>query len=179
MPTQTPMSPALVATLERMQLRQVIDTLWYPSPESGQPDVLLVRLPPPPDGPGFSAVFAETSADRRVVEETLDGPISMTDGTINMRKTFERTMSRVSKLPPTGLVSLNLMHPKSPGWPYLVVSVAGRNFKGQGLGRDRYAYEVYETETEALVCVTLLMAAHRATLCGASSTSHPGSSAVN
>lgn len=103
----------------------------------------------------YKVIFVETVGDRRAVEDALDKPVAVWESGVDFRPTIDRTNARKSSLPP-GDGGLLLHVPPEEGWPCFVVSVLPWNKSGMGLARDRYGWDAFGSEDEALAHMTEL-----------------------
>ncbi|ATR20215.1 Hypothetical protein RMHFA_05601 [Roseomonas mucosa] len=142
----------------RTPLREVMPSLWYPTMMPDTPTLLLFRRPEfvrrmeqfSGDPGPYHIVYVETAGDRKVVKESLEKPLSVTGGFVDLRKTIDRPNTRRSSYPPGRDLKVLLHPPSEAGWPWLVVVMLSRNLPNEGMGRDRYSWDAFDTEAEAL-----------------------------
>lgn len=148
--------------LASLPLRESMPSVWYPGYLPRMPDLLVFKFLPEMRRSGheglnatYKVIFVETVGDRRAVEDALDKPVTVQGRAIDFRPTIDRTNARRSSLP-SGDSGLLLHVPPEEGWPYFVVSVLPWNKSGMGFARDRYGWDAFGTEDEALGHMTRL-----------------------
>jgi hypothetical protein len=130
----------------------------------GLPDLYVGRLPPAlarhSSGSAVNSVhritFVENDVDRRLVEQSLRLPLTVTaSGAIDFRPTIDRVSAKPSTCPRGDMACLFYV-PPAPGWPWFVIMKMASNTRGQDLCRLRYGWDGFATEGEALDHMTRL-----------------------
>lgn len=135
-------------------LRQAMSSVWYPGFIPNVPDLLVFRLPNEirrneagrPLNNAYKIIFVETPGDRRVVEESLDTPLTLRGNVVDFRVTIDRPNARRSSFPAQRDTRVLLYVPPEEGWPHFVLTMLARNTPGEGMARDRYGWDAFSTE---------------------------------
>jgi hypothetical protein len=152
------MSSNMLEWIRVTPLSEVAPGVWYPGYMVGLPDLYVSRLPPAltPRNNGSAVnkahwvTFVENDFDRRLVEQSLHLPLTVTaGGVIDFRPTIDRVNAKPSTSPRSDMAVLLYM-PPAPGRPWFVIMKIPSNTRGHDLCRLRYGSDGFATEREAL-----------------------------
>ncbi len=158
---------ASISAMWDLPLQDLSPALWYPARRPGTPDLLVFRYHPlvrmahatehPVVNDRYFVIFVETAGDLAYVAKAMARPVGRRrDGTLDFDGGIGKPNHRRSELPFDGIYSVVMYAPAQPGWPSIVVACLPRAAPGEGYARDRYGWDAFATEQDAMDHMTMM-----------------------
>ena len=136
-------------------IRSWMPPVLYVGYMDGLPEILLARWPAVLRQPDtFKTWICETPDELAQVQSRLDQPVPITGGRMDFTKGPDGALGPARGAKPRGRLMIVRYPPPEPGWPWLVL--VSLDAPQPGFARDRYAWEAFDSELEALAYMTML-----------------------
>lgn len=129
--------------------------VWYAGYTPNLPDLCVGRWPAllaRGRADDYKIWYVENPAERGLLLDALARPAPRVGRALD----FSSGPDRATRNPPRAQAFVAMYAPPEPGWPWVIVTSIDGAPASMGLGRGRYAYDVFDTQAAAVSHMTQL-----------------------